>query len=95
MGDPPKQRADAGGMEILASQIKRELETRTANVGHCAIYEEQLQRIWPVNQEDRERQIVQFARLHGFHLSFYKKGLCAIFVKESPNLPLSGNQKRF
>jgi hypothetical protein len=31
----------------------------------------------------RERKIAEFAREFGFRLSFYRKGLCAIFVKES------------
>jgi len=64
---------------MLAKQIERELETET--VGHCAIYEDQLQRIWPLNT-DRKGKIEQFAKEHRFKLSFYKPGLCAIFEKE-------------
>ena len=70
-------------MEILARQIRRELELKTQTMGHCAIYENKLQRIWPLDEKDRERKIAQFARENGFHLSFYRQGLCAIFVKES------------
>jgi len=72
-------------MEILAEQIKRELAIETWKSGHCAIYEEELQRVWPLEEENRQRKIAQFARDHGFRLSFYKHGLCAIFVKEPPN----------
>lgn len=72
-------------MEILAGHIKRELETQIEKLGHCAIYEEELERIWPLDEEDRERKIAQFARDYGFHLSFYSHGLCAIFVKEPPS----------
>jgi hypothetical protein len=50
---------------------------------HCAIYEDELQRIWPLDEKDREKKIAQFATEHGFKLSFYKQGLCAIFERES------------
>jgi hypothetical protein len=73
-----------GGMKILAERIKRELETQTAEIGHCAIYEHDLQRLWPLNEENRKAKIEQFAIQYGFKLSFYKQGLCAIFEKE-PN----------
>jgi hypothetical protein len=68
-------------MKMLARQIKCELNTKT---GHCAIYEEELQRIWPLSEEDRKGKIEKFAKEYGFQLSFYKQGLCAIFEKESP-----------
>jgi hypothetical protein len=71
-------------MKMLAKQIERELETETAKIGHCAIYEDELQRSWPLNMENRKAKIEQFAKEHGFKLSFYKEGLCAIFEKDSP-----------
>lgn len=71
-------------MKTLAEQIKRELETETEKIGHCAIYEPDLQRIWPLNTENRKAKIEQFAKEHGFKLSFYKEGLCAIFEKDLP-----------
>ena len=70
-------------MKMLAKQIERELEKKTERDGHCAIYEDQLQRIWPLNVENRKEKIEQFAKEHGFKLSFYKLGLCAIFEKET------------
>lgn len=70
------------GMKILASLIKRKLELETEQIGHCAIYEDDLQRIWPLNEQDRKPKIAQFAKEYGFELSFYKQGLCAIFEKE-------------
>jgi hypothetical protein len=79
-------------MEILARQIRRELELKTQTIGHCAIYEDQLQRIWPLDEENRKGKIEQFAKEHGFQLIFYKQGLCAIFIKESRIVLLSGNQ---
>jgi hypothetical protein len=68
-------------MKILATQIERQLETETARIGHCAIYEDQLQHIWPLDVENRKGKIKQFAKEHGFKLSFYKLGLCALFEK--------------
>ena len=91
----PLSSVEAADMEILARQITRELELKTQTMGHCAIYEDKLQRIWPLDEKDRERKIAQFARDHGFHLSFYRQGLCAIFIKESRIVLPSGNQKRF
>jgi hypothetical protein len=44
-----------------------------------------LQRIWPLNEENRKGKIEQFAKEYGFHLSLYKPGLCAIFEKDTPS----------
>jgi hypothetical protein len=46
-----------------------------------------LQRIWPLDEENRKAKISQFAKEYGFKLSFYKHGLCAIFEKESSHKP--------
>jgi hypothetical protein len=70
-------------MKTLAQQIERELEAQIEKMGHCAIYEDQLQRIWLLNEQNRKAKIEQFAKEHGFKLSFYKQGLCAIFERES------------
>ena len=43
-----------------------------------------MQRIWPLNEKNRKAKIAQFAKEYGFHLSFYKQGLCAIFEKDLP-----------
>ena len=69
-------------MEILAEQIKRKLEIRDGmrnGIYHCAIGEEELQHIWPLNEMDRERKIAQFAKDYGLHLTWYSQGMCAIF----------------
>jgi hypothetical protein len=66
-------------MKILAKRLQVEIAER----GHCAIYEDDLQRIWPLNEEKRKAKIEQFAKEHGFKLSHYKEGLCAIFEKDS------------
>jgi hypothetical protein len=65
-------------MKALARLIKRQLQRGR----HYAVYEDELQRIWPLNEKDREAKIAQFAKEHRFHLGFYKQGLCAIFEKE-------------
>jgi len=66
-------------MEILAEQIKRKLDMRDGVINHCPISEEELQRIWPLNELDRERKIAQFAEDHALHLTFYWQGMCAVF----------------
>jgi hypothetical protein len=67
-------------MRKLVRQINRELKTAK----HCAIYEEELSRVWPDGGKEREMQIAQFAEEHGLRLRFYRDGLCAIFDKEPP-----------
>jgi hypothetical protein len=70
-------------MKILAKRIQQQLAKQTAKIGHCAIYEHELQRLWPLNEQNRKAKIEQFAKNFGFKLSFYKQGMCAIFEKES------------
>jgi len=65
-------------MRKLLRQIKRELKTAR----HCAVYEEELTRVWPDDRDQREPKIARFAEDHGFRLGFYRDGLCAIFDKE-------------
>jgi hypothetical protein len=69
-------------MKILAARIKRQLLLDTTKWGHCTIYENELQRIWPLNEENRKAKIEQFAKEYGFRLSFYRPEVCAIFEKE-------------
>jgi hypothetical protein len=66
-------------MKILASRIIRQLEV--GRWEHCAIYENELQRLWPLDEKNRKAKIAAFAKEYGFRLSFYKPGLCAIFEK--------------
>ena len=65
-------------MRKLLQQIKRELKTGK----HCAVYEEELSRVWPENGNQREPKVARFAEDHGFRLRFYRDGLCAIFDTE-------------
>jgi hypothetical protein len=49
-------------LKRLAAQIERQLQT--GDWKHCAVYEE-LQRIWPLTEKDREAKIAQFANEYG------------------------------
>jgi hypothetical protein len=66
-------------METLAKQIEERMHGDWSMV-----LEEHLERIWPINEEDREEKITQFARKYGFRLRLYLKGTCAIFDKSPP-----------
>jgi hypothetical protein len=65
-------------MRKLLQQIKREPKTEK----HCAVYEEELSRVWPDDGNRREQKLARFAEEHGFRLRFYRDGLCAIFDRE-------------
>ena len=64
-------------MKILARQIAKEL----VKAKHCAVYEPELTRVWPINGKNREAEVARFAEQHGWRLRFYKEGFCAIFDK--------------
>ena len=66
-------------MRKLLQQIQRELKTAK----HCAVYEEELSRVWPNDGDRREPKLARFAEAHGFRLRFYRDGLCAIFDRDS------------
>jgi hypothetical protein len=66
-------------MRTLAARIRRELRESAQPIPYCAIYEEELQRFWPLELQNREAEIERFAKQHGFKLRFYSRGLCAIF----------------
>ena len=51
---------------------------------HCALYENDLAQICPRKDKDRAKKLVNFAEQYGFHLRFYREGLCAIFGKRRP-----------
>jgi hypothetical protein len=67
-------------MRKLVRQIRQELKTAK----HCAVYEEELSRVWPHDGKSREVEIAQFAQENGFRLRFYRDGLCAIFDRDNP-----------
>jgi hypothetical protein len=47
-----------GCMKTLVNRIERDLQG--GNWKHCAVYEDELQRIWPLNEENRKAKIAQF-----------------------------------
>jgi len=59
------------------------LKSDTGKWGHCAVYENQLQRICPLDEVNRKAKIEQFAKEHGFKLIYYRQGLCAMFEREN------------
>jgi hypothetical protein len=67
------------GVKVLTNRIERELQVGPWT--NCAVYEDELKRFWPLDEEDREAKIAEFAKKHGLRLRFYQKGLCAIFDK--------------
>ena len=67
-------------MQTLANHIAKELKSAT----HCTVYEDDLMRVWPLDDCDREAKIDRFARAHGFRLLSYEKGICAVFDKARP-----------
>ncbi|HEX5490900.1 MAG TPA: hypothetical protein VFX07_06540 [Candidatus Udaeobacter sp.] len=67
-------------MKTLANRIEDELQHGLWS--HCAIYEDELQRLWPLDAPYREVRIAAFAAKYGFRLRFYHKGMCAIFDRQ-------------
>jgi len=55
-------------MDELAKHIERSLKKR----GFCLVLEDELERCWPskkIKREDREEQIQDFAKSHGWTVS--------------------------
>src|SRR5262249_12359820 len=59
-----------------------QLQLEANDLGHCAVYEKELQRIWPITEENRKAKIAEFAEKQGFRLAYYKQGHCAIFLED-------------
>jgi hypothetical protein len=66
-------------MKILAGRIRRQLRFHANKWGHCAVYENELQRVWPLDENNRKAKIEQFAKKKGFRLAYYSHGFCSIF----------------
>ena len=63
----------------------------------CAVYEEELRRVWPSDEKRCEELIPRFAKENGFRLCFCRDGLCPILIKNletihkaAPQFPLDG-----
>jgi len=59
-----------------------QLQLKASDLGHCAVCEKELQRVWPITEENRRAKIAEFGEKHGFRLAYYKQGHCAIFLDE-------------
>ena len=62
----------------LWHRIKKELQTAK----HCAVYDDELNRVWPFNGKRWESEIARFAQDHRWRLRYYHDGFRAIFDKE-------------
>jgi len=68
-------------MESLAAWIAKDLQTER----YSAVYENDLNRIWPLPQKEQEARLREFTIRYGFRLRFYHERLCAVFDKEPPS----------
>ena len=73
------------GTNCQAYTHDSQLQLEANDLGHCAVYEKELQRVWPITEENRKAKIAQFATQHGFRLVYYRHRFCAIFEETSPN----------
>jgi hypothetical protein len=71
-----------------------QLEFKANDLGYCAVYEKELQRVWPITEEDRKAKIGEFGEEHGFRLAYYKQGHCAIFLKDSTGRDIIARENR-
>src|SRR5215467_2654840 len=60
-----------------------QLQLKASEMGHCAVYEKELQRVWPITEENRKAKIAEFGMKQGFRLAYYKQGHCAIFLDDT------------
>jgi hypothetical protein len=49
-------------MKILTGLIRRQLQLEANKLGHCAVYEKELRRVWPLDEKNRKAKIEQFAK---------------------------------
>jgi hypothetical protein len=47
-------------MKTLARRIDHQLQV--GEWKHCAVYEDELKRLWPLHAQDREAEIAKFAK---------------------------------
>jgi len=71
-----------------------QLQLEAYDLGHCAVYEKELQRVWPITEENRKAKIAEFAEKHGFRLAYYKQGHCAIFLEGSTGHDIRTRENR-
>lgn len=64
-----------------------QLQLKASEFGHCAVYEKELQRVWPMTEQNRKAKIAEFGEHRGFRLAYYKQGHCAIFLNAGSSQP--------
>ena len=64
-------------MQALAKYIAYKLKKED----HCAVYDVELDRVWPSNGVRGQTKIEEFAKDNGWEIGHYKDGFVAIFVK--------------
>jgi hypothetical protein len=68
---------------IREPDTHNQLQLKPCDLGHCAVYEKELQRVWPITEENRKAKVAEFGEKHGFRLAYYKQGHCAIFLNDA------------
>src|SRR4030095_2242056 len=71
-----------------------QLQLKVNDLGHCAVYEKELQRLWPRTEENRKAKIAEFGKKQGFRLAYYKQGHCAIFLEDSTGHEIRTRENR-
>jgi|Kansoi400Nextera_1026152.scaffolds.fasta_scaffold15234_1 hypothetical protein len=66
-------------MRKLVRRIKKERQPAK----HCAVYKDELNRVWPFDGKRRESEIGRFAQDHGWRLRYYHD-VFAQFLTKSP-----------
>jgi hypothetical protein len=77
---------------ILARQMERAMRRAGKDLfryqnEHCTLFENDLECICPIKDQNRKKKLAEFAAQYGFRLRFYHKGLFAIFGKRTPPTP--------
>jgi hypothetical protein len=68
---------------IVEPDTHNQLQLKPCDLGHCAVYEKELQRIWPITEENRKAKVAEFGEKQGFRLAYYRQGHCAIFLHDA------------
>ena len=79
-----------------ADMHNSQLQLKANDLGHCAVYEKDLQRFWPITEGNRKTKIAECGTKQGFRLAYYKKGHCAIFLEDfiDREIRTRGNRRR-
>jgi hypothetical protein len=59
-----------------------QLQLKANDLGHCAVYEKELQRLWPINEEIGRQGSRSLQRNTDFGWHIPSRGHCAIFLED-------------